>query len=349
MVTIREVAKKADVSTATVSHVINNTRLVNADTRQRVMLAMEETGYSPNYLAQSLRRGKTYTIGLVLPNLIDMSAAELGRAIEAAAFEKGYSVILGITDRNPSKELACIEILRNKHVDGLIVACPGWNDPDVVNMLQNRNPPVVLVDREFVNFDGGVVTSQNRQGSFNATQHLIGLGHRRIACLTGPSQMFDQLGNQREKGYRIALQEANIPVDENLIIEGDFRPETGRWAIQSLLALSEPPTAIFVCNDMMAFGVLKGAAESGYFVPTDLAVVSFDDIELAPYMTPSLTSVSIPRVDMALIAVQLLIDHLESKADINQKIYLPTDLIIRDSCGGLQVNGDVAAGRTTKT
>ena len=328
MATIQEVAEKAGVSSTTVSHVLNNTRLVSPETRARVEAAMDELGYHPNALARSLRRGQTHTLGLILPDSANPFFAEIGRAVEDAAFEFGYSVILCNTEGDLDKEQLYMDVLSKKQVDGIIFVAAG-DRTDSLRGLLRRKMPVVVVDRDLTGVEVDAVLGDNLQGGYLATQHLIDLGHRRIACISGPSNVTPSA--ERVIGYRNAILGTGLMVDEDLIVRGDFHAESGHSAAHHLLDRSSAPTALFVCNDMMAMGALRAAAEMGKRVPDTLAVVGFDDIDLASYTSPRLTTVAQPKVEMGRRAVQLLVERLADKALAPRKEILLPQLIVRDS------------------
>ncbi|HJW84616.1 MAG TPA: LacI family DNA-binding transcriptional regulator [Anaerolineae bacterium] len=331
MSNILEVAEKAGVSPTTVSHVINNTRFVSEATRARVLAAMDELGYRPNALARSLRRGQTHTLGLILPDSANPFFAEVGRMIEDTAFERGYSVVLCNTEGDFNKEHLYIDVLGKKQVDGLIFVASG-EQTDSLRALLRRKLPVVIVDRDVPGNEVDAVLTDNRQGGHLATRHLISLGHRRIGCIAGPSHLTPS--EQRVIGYRSALEEAGIAIDDSLIMRGDFHPESGRVATRDFLRRPDPPTAVFACNDLMALGALRAAAEANRRVPADLAVVGFDDIELASYTIPPLTTIAQPKADMGRLAVHILIERMGDKARAPRRELLPTRLVVRGSCGG---------------
>ena len=327
MSTIREVADRAGVSTTTVSHVINNTRFVSEDVRRRVQAAMDELGYWPNALARSLRRGETHTIGLVLPDSANPFFAEVGHAVEAAAFAAGYSVLLCNTEGDCAKEQSYLDVLAEKHVDGVILIAAG----DCLGSLPalSLRLPVAVVDRDLPDIQLDAVLADNRQGGFLATQHLYALGHRRIACITGPSHLTPSA--ERVIGYREALAAAGLPVAEDLILRGDFHPESGRRGAHALFALPDPPTAIFACNDLLAIGVLRAAAETGRRIPDEMAVVGFDDIEIASYVFPQLTTISQPKLEMGRRAVLRLLERMTDKTRSPRRdVFAPT-LVVRES------------------
>ncbi len=333
MSTIRDVAERAGVSISTVSHVINETRHVNAATRARVLDAMTELDYQPNRLARSLRNRRTHTLGVLLPNSANPFFAQILLGIEAACFDHGYNVILGNANELAERELAYLDVLLSKQVDGFCWSpparmrrrCASWRrgTPRWSWSIARRAKPTPP--------RSNTVFTDNQGGGVLATCHLIGLGHRRIACIGGPSQLTSSAG--RVVGYRQALAEAGLGVDERLILGGDFQHEGGYQAARTLLALPEPPTAIFVCNDLMAVGALCAIHEAGLRVPADVSVVGFDNIALAQYSVPRLTTIGQPTEAIGQAAVRLLLERLQSRDIPARHERLPVTLIERDSCG----------------
>lgn len=326
MPTIREVASLAGVSTTTVSHVINNTRFVSAEVRQRVLDAMAELNYRPNVLARSLRRGETNTLGLILPDSANPFFAEIGRAIEDAAFEAGYNVILGNSENQLAKEQVYVDVLIKKQVDGLIFVATGNQSPSLDHLIHNRLP-LVVVDRRLSNVEVDTVLTDNLFGGLSATHHLLELGHRRIACITGPSNLTPSA--ERVIGYRRALEEYGVGIDEGLILRGDFHPSSGYATTVELIRSRSRPTAIFACNDMMAIGALRALSEAGLQVPQDCSLVGFDDIELASYTTPPLTTIRQDKNAIAKAAVNLLLERIADPDLPARTRILPTQLISR--------------------
>jgi len=328
MATIREVAESAGVSYATVSHVINNTRVVTQETRERVLAAMVALDYRPNALARSLRQGKTNTIGLVLPDSANPFFAEISRSIEDEAFKKGYSVFLCNTELDTQRELFYVDVLSKKQVDGIIFVAAG-DQPDSLDFLLRQNMSVVMIDRDLPNVEVDAVLTDHRLGGFLATHHLIELGHTRIACIAGPSSITPSA--ERITGYRQALEEANLPYDESLVLRGDYHAQSGMELTHVLLAMTPRPTAIFALNDLMALGALRAAAEANYSVPRDLAIVGYDDLELARFTSPSLTTIAQPKKEIGSQAVNLLAARISQKSRPPSRLVLPPELIVRRS------------------
>jgi LacI family transcriptional regulator len=328
MTTIREVAEIAGVSYATVSHVINNTRVVSPETRQRVMDAMAELNYRPNALARSLRQGKTNTLGLVLPDSANPFFAEISRSIEDEAFNKGYSVFLCNTELDTQRELFYVDVLSKKQVDGIIFVAAG-DQADSLDFLAREGMPVVMIDRNLPNVQVDAVLPDHQLGGFLATRHLLQLGHKRIACIAGPSSITPSA--ERITGYRSALEQANTPYDEKLVIRGDYHPQSGMDITRAILQMDPRPTAIFALNDLMALGALRGAAEAGCSVPGDLAVVGYDDLELAQFTNPPLTTIAQPKKEIGLQAVSLLVERISQYSRPPRRLVLPPELIVRRS------------------
>jgi LacI family transcriptional regulator len=332
MPTIKDVARVAGVSITTVSHVLNDTRFVSDELRVRVLAAMEELDYRPNILARSLRRGETKTIGLVVPDNSNPFFAEMARMVEDLGFAAGYSVILCNSDENLAKEAAYIEVLIAKQVDGVVFIASGSTQEHLFELNQ-QDIPYVVVDREVDGSLADVILVDNELGGYLATRHLIELGHRRIACIAGRSQLTPSA--DRVGGYRRALREYLIPEEEELIVPGDFRAEGGEMALERMLAVNPPPSAAFACNDMMAIGVLRAARNAGLRVPGDLSVVGFDDIPFAAVVSPALTTVAQPVSGLAQHSVRLLLARMQNSREDQptQRIVLQPHLVVRDSAG----------------
>lgn len=331
MATIHDVAAKAGVSTTTVSHVVNGSRFVSEATTRRVRRAMKELHYRPNAVARSLRRQHTHTLGLVLPDSSNPFFAEVARSVETYAFEHGYNVLFGSSDGDLKKENAYLQVLIDNQVDGIIFVAAGESAQNVERLLGKRLP-LVVVDREFKHVVADYVVADNRQGGYLATSHLIELGHRVIGCIAGPSTVTPSA--ERVTGYRDALQEHAIPYDSHLIRRGDFGAASGFETMQYFLARRESrrPTAIFACNDMMALGALGALYQAGLRVPDDVAIVGFDDIVLASYTSPPLTTIQQPKYEMGQLAARILIEHIQSRQPHKpERHLLPTQLVVRAS------------------
>lgn len=341
--TMKDVAHRAGVSITTVSHVINKTRFVSDELCQRVQAVMDELNYRPNNLARSLRVGETKSIGLIVPDNSNPFFAEVSRTVEDIGFEKGYGVFLCNSDDIIEKEAAYVSMLIAKQVDGVIFIATGNTQEHLLDLMQ-CNIPVVVVDRDLPHTLVDVVLVNNEQGGHDATQYLLDLGHRDIGCIAGPSRLTPSAA--RVSGYRRALEAAGIPVREDLVVSGDFRPRSGETAVASLLKLDQPPTAVFACNDLMAIGALRGLRNHGLKAPQDISVVGFDDIPLAAEVSPALTTIAQPIVELATCATDLLISRIQHNrvGEDTQCRVLDTKLIVRHSCAPYQMKGEHPSG-----
>lgn len=327
MATIHDVAVRAGVSAATVSHVINQTRPVSADLRTRVQDAMRELGYQPNTLARSLRRKQTHTLGLLVPDSANPYFAEIASAVERASFDVGYLVIVCNSSGDPAREALYLDLLLNKQVDGVLLAPTG----DAASIRARLTPdlPLVLLDRELPGLAVDCVLTDNVLGGHLATEHLIERGHHRIACVTGPPDVASAAA--RVEGYRRALADVSMSVDDDLLVEGDFSDSSGYAAARRLLVIDDPPTALFACNDLMAIGAIGFASRFGVRIPAELAVIGFDDIHLASYTNPSLTTVSQPTAELGRVAVQMLLERMHERSLGPRRQLLAPRLVVRSS------------------
>ncbi len=329
---MREVAERAGVSVTTVSHVVNNTRTVSPETRRRVEEAMQTLGYQPNVLARSLRRGITHTIGIILPDSANPYFAEVVRGIEDTSFSQGYSVILCNSDNDLEKEHHYTNVLVEKQVDGIIFVAAGLSAENIHN-LQRRGVPLVLVDRHVPGVRVDKVLADNQQGGWLATCHLIDLNHRDIACIAGPPGI--RVSNERVDGYRQALETAEIIFNPQWVVEGDFQYQSGYAAAKKLFKRQPTPTAIFACNDLMAIGANRFAHEKKLLVPDKLSIVGFDDIRLAAYTNPPLTTIRQSKHAMGARAANLLLDRIAQQDMQPREEILDTELVIRGSTAPL--------------
>ncbi len=328
MPTMRDVARHAGVSIATVSHVINETRPVSDELRRRVLRSMEALGYQPNAIARALRNKHSNTLGLIVPDSRNPFFAELAQGIEEVSLEHGYSLILCDSNNDLGQVLVHTKHLSAKQVDGIIFTTGGDDFEDVVSLVA-KETAVLVLDMDAGRFPADAILFDNFEGGRLATQHLLGLGHRRIGCIIGPSRQ--SLRRERETGYRHALRAAGIAPDEALIREGNFQPASGYRHALELLRQPEPPTAIFACNDLMAMGVLRAARERGLNVPADLSVIGFDDIYLAAYTTPTLSTIRLPKHEMGRRAAQMLLARIQDPARPVERHIVELELIVRES------------------
>jgi LacI family transcriptional regulator len=331
--TIRDVAQLAGVSTATVSHVLNSTRAVSEQSKDRVLAAMEQLNYQPNAVARSLRVSETLTIGLIVPDVEIPFFAWVARCIEDAARDAGYSVILCNSGWSFNQELRYLDNLRARRVDGLICISVLLTNEHVAPLLK-RHMPVVWFEQARVDGISDAVVIDNVKGAYDATTHLIAQGHHRIGCVLGLGQAL--LTTDRIVGYRQALSDAGIAFDAALLYAGDYEPSAGLAGARQLLALPEPPTAIFAFNDMMALGALQAANERGLRVPDQLALIGFDGIALTEYTSPPLSTVRQPIPEMCRIAISMLLDRINDRApNESRTVLIEPTLVKRASTLGL--------------
>jgi LacI family transcriptional regulator len=329
-ITIKDVAEHAGVSTATVSHVINNTRHVDNSTRECVLDAMAKLDYHPNSLARSLRSGKTKTIGLIVPDASNLFFADISRKIENLGYKNGYSVILCNSDNDLAKQHNYVNTLIAKQVDGTIFISAGESNEDLED-LNNSGIPIVVADRNVPLNLADVVLLDNEKAGYEATKYLIDLGHKQIACISGPFNVSPSF--LRVEGYKRALLENKIQVNESYLVLGDYQFNSGQKAMQQLLEVYPIPTAVFVLNDMMAIGAISSARRMGLKVPEDISIIGFDDIEIATAVNPALTTMAQPIEEIAELAINLLINKMQGhNEDLQNKEYiLSAKLVIRES------------------
>ncbi len=330
MTTLRDVARRAGVSIATVSYVLNGTRPVSPEVEARVWEAVAALQYRPNRVARGLRRKRTHVLGLIVPDSANPFFAEIARGLEDLSFAHDYSLILCNSDGDPAKEQRYLGVLIEQQVDGIALVSAGAA-PAHLAILQQRGIPFVVVDREISGLAADCVLADNFQGGYLATWHLLERGHRRIACITGPPDLTSSA--DRVRGYRHAMAEAGIELLEEWVYRGDFRAESGYHAARFFLQLppSIRPTAIFACNDLMAIGAMRAIGEVGLSIPHDISLVGFDDIILAAYVIPPLTTVAQPTYEMGRMAGELLLSRIQDRTRPPARHLLPVRLIVRRS------------------
>jgi LacI family transcriptional regulator len=342
LATIKDVAERAHVSVATVSHVINGTRPVSDELRTRVQEAMEALHYRPNRLARSLRRGETKTLGMMIPDINEPFFTEIARHVEDCAYEKGYSVILCNTDRDPSKALFYTRLLVERQVDGIVFVAisigsepaPGGDQLASIRarmsrVLKDDHVPIVVIERDWPDYQADAVLADNVEGGKLAVRHLAELGHRRIGCIRGGGAILTFEG--RLLGYSEGLAEMGIELRPDLVVEGSVRLYGGYRATRQLLALDEPPTAIFANNDLMGIGAIHAAGEMGIRVPDDVSVVGFDDVRMASLANPGLTTIAQPKREMSEHAIDMLLARIREPGRPIQREVLPVEVIRRGS------------------
>ena len=325
-ITLVDVAREASVSLATTSRVINNEVHVRPEKRERVLRAMSRLGYTVNLQARSLRGGRSRMVGLVVRDVGTAYAGEVVRGIDLELAESQYDMMLYTTHRRKMQESAYVTMLSRGMADGLLLILP--RHPEAyLQVLRQRRFPYVLVDHQGIDNRGPAVGATNWQGAFDATKYLIDLGHRRIGFITGDREM--GCATDRLAGYRAALEHCGLPADPALTREGDFFQIRGYTAANELLALPEPPTAIFASNDVMAFGVMEAVRDHHLRIPDDISIVGFDDVPQATQVHPPLTTVHQPLEQMGRAAARLLLEIIQEPDRPPPRIELATELAIR--------------------
>ena len=325
--TIYSIAKKIGISASTVSRALRNSGYVRKELKEQIFAVAKEMEYEPNLVAVGLLSKQSYSLGLVLPDITNPYFPEIARGVEDAASKNGYNVFLCNTDGITSKEASYLKLLRSKQIDGVIFIAAN-EDPVGPRRLQKANIPIVLVDRR-VDIQCDYVTADNFRGGFIATRHLLERGHRRIAVVTGPAKLSSSI--QRLEGYKAALQDEGVKFSESLVIEGDYQAKGGYASASAFLSMNPRPTAVFVCNDLMAIGLMEAFEQYGVSVPKDCSIVGYDDTMLASVCRPKLTTVSQPKYEMGSLACEIMIDRLKRPdAKLMSEVFMPK-LVIRES------------------
>ncbi len=327
-VTIVDVAREANVSFATVSRVVNGKGYVSAQTRERVMQAMTRIGYTVNRQARVLAGGRTQVIGLLVRDLDTSYIGEILKGIEEVLAAASYDLMLYTTHHRRTRESVFVNSLANGMTDGLLMILPLAPEA-YVDSIRRRGIPFVLIDHEGFDAHTPSVSAANRQGARAAIQHLVELGHRRIAVITGNLDM--DSARQRLAGCEAQLAESGLELPEDLRKRGDFHRPLGYQLTHELLRLPDPPTAIVTGNDVSAFGALDAIRNAGLATPTDISVVGFDDIPDAKWAHPPLTTVHQPMREMGKVATRMLLDAINDAENSGGKVELPADLVVRES------------------
>ncbi len=337
MATIYDIAKKAGVSITTVSRVINNHPYVQEETRQRVKQVLQEMNFIPNSNASSLVRKATNTLAVMVPDITNNFFTTLLRGIEDKANENGFAVIFGNTDENSAKEYSYLQTFMERRVDGLIIDAVFEESTNIKSIIK-REIPVVLIDREINHLQTDYVGSNNSKGAEDLVHYLIGLGHRRIALVSGAPEI--SVYRQRMEGYKTAQQKAGLRVDQKIILWGEKpNQETGYLLTKTLLENTSPPTAIFAANNFLAIGVVRALREALLKVPKSMSVVCFDAADTDATLNPFFTSMVQPSRAMGEMAVELLLRRLKNKNIAATKVILEPQFVMRESTGKIEEGG----------
>ena len=327
---IYDVARESKVSVFTVSAVINNKSHVGKKLRERVEEAIQRLNYRPNLVARSLAKQRTHTIGMIVSDIANPFFPMVVRGAEDAAQRQGYNLLLCNSDDTLEKEETQIELLLSKRVDGILLTkAAGDFSPALRQMIKQVNIPFVLVMRTYPKLTKDAVVSDDYQGAYDAVSHLARTGCRRIGLISGPLKISNAIA--RMQGFRDALQSQRLPVEKNLMVEGDYRIESGFRAGHALL--SHQPDGIYVANHLMTIGLLQAAEEMGLKCPDDFRLVSFDDYPWLGVFHPKLTTVELPKHQLGSEAVELLVRRIGGSTEKAVVRKLQPELRIRESCG----------------
>ncbi len=330
--TMKDVAMKAKVSTATVSRALMNPDKVSQATRNRVEQAAMEVGYLPQSMGRNVKRNESRTLLVIVPDICDPFFSEIIRGIEVTAAENGYLVLIGDCAHQNQQEKTFIDLIITKQIDGMLLL--GSRLPFDASIEEQRNlPPMVMANEFAPELELPTVHIDNLTAAFNAVNYLQEQGHSRIGCIAGPEEM--PLCHYRLQGYVQALRRSGATVDPQYITRGDFTFEAGARALEQLLSLPKPPTAVFCHSDVMALGALSQAKRRGLKVPNDLSIIGFDNISLAEFCDPPLTTVSQPRYQIGREAMLLLLEQLQGHTVSSGSRLLECELVLRGTTRAL--------------
>lgn len=333
MVTIKDVALKAGVSPSTVSRVLSDSPRISQDTKDKVRLALDELNYHPNAFARGLVTNTAGAIGIIIPPSMDEFFrnpffAEMMSGVSEVARREGFDTVISTSGRS---EIDVLEaMIRGRRVDGVLLLRSQVNDPAIRKVL-DHDFPVTLLGRPAEDFPISYVNNDNVKAAYQATMHLIGLGHKRIGFLGGSDELI--VTADRLQGYREALQEGGLPIDPLLKVSSFFVEQGGYLGMMRLLAMSDRPTAVLASDDILAFGAMRAAGELGYRLPQDLSIIGFNDIRLAELANPPLTSVRVHMHELGVAALNLLVQQIRGVQKEPTHEIVDCELVIRASCG----------------
>ncbi|ELY5210859.1 substrate-binding domain-containing protein [Vibrio cholerae] len=329
MATMKDIARLAGVSTSTVSHVINKSRFVSDEIVERVNNAAQQLNYAPSALARSLKMNRTKTIGMLVTTSTNPFFGEVVKGVERSCYHQGYNLILCNTEGDNQRMKASINTLLQKRVDGLLLMCSTLEGERLDVFDRYPDIPIVVMDWGPILFASDKIQDNSLQGGYMAAKHLIECGHKEIGCITGP--LIRHQAQMRYEGYKRALAEAGIAINPDWIVESDFECEGGYQAFEKLYQRGKLPSALFVSNDMMAMGVIQAASQRGLRVPDDLSLIGYDDVHIAKFMTPALTTIHQPKYRLGKAAVDTLLYRLENPDTTAQVVQLEPTLVARNS------------------
>ncbi|AGQ90553.1 HTH-type transcriptional repressor PurR [Vibrio parahaemolyticus] len=329
MATIKDVARLAGVSTTTVSHVINKTRFVAEATQEKVMKAVDELNYAPSAVARSLKCNSTRTIGMLVTQSTNLFFSEVIDGVESYCYRQGYTLILCNTGGIYEKQRDYIRMLAEKRVDGILVMCSDLTE-ELKEMLDRHSDiPKVVMDWGPESSRADKIIDNSEEGGYLATKYLIDNGHTDIACLSGH---FEKLACQeRIAGFRRAMAEAKLPINEDWILEGNFECDTAVLVADKITAMEKRPTAVFCFNDTMALGLMSRLQQNGIKVPDDVSVIGYDNIELAEYFSPPLTTIHQPKRRVGKNAFEILLERIKDKEHEKRVFEMQPEIVIRNT------------------
>ncbi len=330
--TIKHIAEKVQLSVSTVSRVLNGKTKkyrISDKTSELVLKAAKELNYSPNLLARGLRLSKTFTLGYITPDIANPFFSRIADNVEKYARQKGYSVVLCGSEEDTNVEKSSVKILADRQIDGLIIS-PVSQEIQHILDLRKRKIPIVMIDRYFPDMGIPFVTSENYKGAFESVKYLIESGHKRIACIQGLKNTLPIM--ERVRGYKTALKEHNIEIDETLIVGDNFSEQNGYIETKLLMKKANSPTAIFGLSNLISFGAMRALKEEGLSIPNNISLITFDDLPYLDFLSPSITAVEQQGNEIGNIATKILIDQIETgRSYESEGIFLPTKLTIRNS------------------
>lgn len=328
MVSIKDVAKAAGVSVSTVSHVINKTRFVSPETTAAVTKAVDEMGYQPSYLARALKSKRTQTLGMLVTSSTNPFFAEVISGVEEGCFRAGYSLILCNCGEQPGRQSSYLGTLMQKRIDGLAVMTTNRDEDFQTELDRLGTMPRVVLDSAPMPH-ACAIGDDSVTGGLLAAEFLTSRGHSSIGCLTGP--VTHPRSQDRLDGFEAGLRASGLSLERDLVVAGDLTAHGGYEAMRRLLDAARAPTAVFAFNDLMAMGAYRAILERGLSIPQDISVVGYDDLEIATYMVPALTTIHQPGFALGLEAAEILIGNLEQGSDLPEIIRKTPELVVRDS------------------
>lgn len=326
---IKDVAKRAGVSIATVSRVLNNSGFVSEELQEKVINSMDYLNYKPNIIARSLRSKKTNTIGLLVPNNSDPIFAEISKEIENIFFKFNYNLILCNTSYNEEKEKKYLDSIVSKKVDGIAII-PVNKNSSYINKIAKEGIPIVCIERIMINPVFDIICTDDFDGAYKAAEYLIKLGHKKIGYIDRPIELPHSL--ERISGIKRALEKNMIIFNKNWIVKGDFTYQGGYDAMEKIFKIEPSITAVMAFGDIPAIGAIRCINDRGYFVPEDFSVIGFDDIVQCNYNNPRLTTVHVPKKKIARITYELILNRISTKEKVERKeIFIKPRLVVRES------------------